>query len=314
MARGMNHVYLIGALTRNPELRYTPSGTAIYEGTVAGEDLVIASNGNPRRVPWYHRFTVMGKQATYLADHSHVRGDRMIVEGSLEYSEWIPEGETKKRNRVSVRGLRVEHITGEHELVDEQGNLRAADGTNQVMLIGNVSRVPDRRVTPAGDTVTSLSIAVSEVFTDRQGVRQERVHWIEINAWRGLGEFAAALGKGTPVLISGRLVNESWTDKDGQKRSQTRVEANKVEALARGTARPADGQQDEYRDAAPQNARPIATRPAEPRPAVTRPAPAAAPAVTATLERPALARDAGRPAARARSVMDDLPPEEDLPF
>ena len=51
MARGLNHVYLLGALARDPELRYTPNGTAVADLTVAGEDNVMGNDGRARVLP-----------------------------------------------------------------------------------------------------------------------------------------------------------------------------------------------------------------------------------------------------------------------
>ena len=70
MARGMNHVYLIGALARDPELRYTPSGTAVFEATIAGEDHIIGNDGRERKLPWYHRVSILGKPAEWQAERN----------------------------------------------------------------------------------------------------------------------------------------------------------------------------------------------------------------------------------------------------
>ncbi len=52
--------------------------------------------------------------------------------------------------------------------------------------------------------------------------------------WRELAEAAAQLKKGDPLLVQGRLMNEAWTDRDGNKRNSTKVEATRVEVLTRG--------------------------------------------------------------------------------
>ena len=52
--------------------------------------------------------------------------------------------------------------------------------------------------------------------------------------WRDLAEAAGELKKGDPIMVLGRLVNESWTDREGNKRSTTRVEGRRIEILARG--------------------------------------------------------------------------------
>jgi len=88
MARGMNHVYLIGALARDPELRYTGNGMAVFEATVAGEDRVIGNDGRERNLPWYHRVSILGKPAEWQAERNLKGGDAVVVEGTLEYRQW----------------------------------------------------------------------------------------------------------------------------------------------------------------------------------------------------------------------------------
>lgn len=236
MARGMNHVYLIGALARDPELRYTPSGVAVFEATVAGEDHVIGSDGRERKLPWYHRVSMLGKPAEWQAERGLKGGDALMVEGSLEYSQWeAPEG--GKRSMVRVKALRAEQLGAQPELVqDAGGGVRMGGGLNEVLLIGNVTRDPELRYTPAGDAVLGLGLAVNETWNDRQGQRQEKTHWIDVTLWRDLAESMKDLKKGDPVLVQGRLVNEAWTDRDGNKRNSTKVEATRVEALSRGAA------------------------------------------------------------------------------
>ena len=93
MARGMNNVILIGTLAREPELRYTPSGVAVYEATIAGEDHIAGQDGKQRQLPWYHRISILGKPAEWQAERNLQAGDPVMVEGSLDYSSWdAPEG------------------------------------------------------------------------------------------------------------------------------------------------------------------------------------------------------------------------------
>ncbi|GAA5515019.1 single-stranded DNA-binding protein [Deinococcus carri] len=236
MARGMNHVYLIGVLARDPELRYTPSGVAVFEATVAGEDHVVGNDGRERTLPWYHRVSILGKPAEWQAEKSLKSGDPVLVEGNLDYSQWeAPEG--GKRSMVKVKAGRIEQLGYAPELVqDAGGGVRMQGGMNEVLVIGNVTRDPELRYTPAGDAVLGLGLAVNETWQDRQGQKQEKTHWIDVTLWRDLAEAMKDLKKGDPVLVQGRLVNEGWTDRDGNKRNSTKVEATRVEALSRGAA------------------------------------------------------------------------------
>lgn len=236
MARGLNHVYLMGALTKDPEMRYTPSGIAVADMTVAGEDNVQGTDGKARVLPWYHRISILGQQAERLTD-SLKQGDPVLVEGSLEFRTWeTPEGQ--KRSAVSVKALRVEAAQygtrAEPLVTDSIGGKRLTNALNEVVLVGNMTRDAELRYTPSGDAVTTISIAVNESWKDKTGNWQEKTHYVEVNLWRDLAETAGELKKGDPVMIMGRLVNESWTDREGNKRSTTRVEGRRIEILARG--------------------------------------------------------------------------------
>lgn len=237
MARGLNHVYLLGALARDPELRYTPAGMAVLDLVVAGDDHIVGNDGQARVMPWYHRTSLLGKQAEALLESDLKAGQPVFVEGTLEFRTWeTPEG--AKRSQVSVKALRVEAaLAGSRSpitVTDSQGGFRLTNAVNEVAVIGNLIRDAELRCTPAGDAVTTASIAVNESWKNKNGDWQEKTHFVEINLWRDLAEAAGALKKGVSVFTMGRLVNESWTDKEGNKRSNTRVEGRRFEALTRG--------------------------------------------------------------------------------
>lgn len=100
-----------------------------------------------------------------------------------------------------------------------------AKGFNKVILMGNLTRDPETRTTPSGQTVTNFSLAVSRSWKDQNGVAQEQTSFINCVAWGKPGEIIAQyVSKGSPLLVSGRLDQRSWDDKDtGQKRSTVEV-------------------------------------------------------------------------------------------
>lgn len=100
-----------------------------------------------------------------------------------------------------------------------------AKGFNKVILMGNLTRDPETRTTPGGQSVTNFSLAVNRTWRDQSGEQQEAVSYIDCVAWGKPGEIIAQyLGKGRAVLVSGRLDQRSWDDKDsGQKRSKIEV-------------------------------------------------------------------------------------------
>lgn len=236
MARGLNHVYLLGSLVRDPELRYTASGLATLNFTVAGEDEVSGEDGQLRTLPWYHRCGMLGQQSVQVAELK--AGELVFVEGALSYRAWETK-EGDRRSTLDVKALRVEvatpgHRGGDAVVTDRQGGTRLRKGVNQTWILGNLTRDPELRYTSNGVAVIGLDVAVNERFQDRSKQWQERTHFVRATAWRTLAEACAEAKKGDPVLVSGRLRNNQWTDKSGQQRNTLEIEADRVEFLARG--------------------------------------------------------------------------------
>lgn len=100
-----------------------------------------------------------------------------------------------------------------------------AKGFNKVILMGNLTRDPEMRTTPNGQSVTNFSLAVNRTWRGGDGEQQEAVSYIDCVAWAKAGEIINQyLNKGSAVLVSGRLDQRSWDDKDsGQKRSKIEV-------------------------------------------------------------------------------------------
>lgn len=100
-----------------------------------------------------------------------------------------------------------------------------AKGFNKVILMGNLTRDPEVRTTPSGQSVANFSLAVNRTWKGNDGQQQEAVSYIDCVAWGKAGEIIAQyLTKGRPVLVSGRLDQRSWEDKEtGGKRSKVEV-------------------------------------------------------------------------------------------
>lgn len=102
---------------------------------------------------------------------------------------------------------------------------------NQVILMGNLTRDPELRQTPNGQSVCSFSLALNRSYKGADGNWQEATDYIDVVAWGPLGERVAQyLTKGRPCLVNGRLQSRSW-EQDGQKRSKVEVNANDVTFL-----------------------------------------------------------------------------------
>ena len=90
---------------------------------------------------------------------------------------------------------------------------------NKVILMGNLTADPEVRTTPSGQSVTSFSLAVSRTFRGSDGNRREETSFINCTAWGNTGEtIAKYVGKGRQLLVSGRLQQRSWEDKETGKR------------------------------------------------------------------------------------------------
>ena len=102
---------------------------------------------------------------------------------------------------------------------------------NQVVLMGNLTRDPELRSTPNGQSVCSFSLALNRSYKGADGNWQEATDYVDVTAWGPLGERVAQyVTKGRPVLVSGRLQSRSW-EQDGQKRSKVEVVAQDVTFL-----------------------------------------------------------------------------------
>ncbi len=100
---------------------------------------------------------------------------------------------------------------------------------NKVILIGNLGRDPEVRYTSGGQAVANFTIATNEAWTNKQGQREERTEWHRIVAWGALGERAGEyLRKGKQVYVEGRLQTRKWTDRDGNERYTTEINAQQL--------------------------------------------------------------------------------------
>lgn len=99
-----------------------------------------------------------------------------------------------------------------------------ARGFSKAIIVGNITRDPELRSTPSGAQVCGFSVAVNRTYKDSSGANQESVSFIDCSAWGRAGEIIAQYAKkGSSILISGRLEQRSWEDKEGQKRSRVEI-------------------------------------------------------------------------------------------
>ena len=106
-----------------------------------------------------------------------------------------------------------------------------ARSVNQVIMMGNLTRDPELRQTPSGQTVCNFGVALNRAYKGQNGDWQEATDFVNCVAWGPLGErIGQYVHKGSRVLVQGSLRSSSW-EQDGQKRSKLEVWANDVTFL-----------------------------------------------------------------------------------
>ncbi|WP_416547288.1 single-stranded DNA-binding protein [Limnohabitans sp. DCL3] len=162
---------------------------------------------------------------------------------------------------------------------------------NKVIIVGNLGADPETRYLPSGDAVTSIRVATTDRYKDKQtGEMKEATEWHSISFFAKLAEIAGQyLRKGSQVYVEGSLRTRKYTDKNGVEKYATDIRADSMQML--GSRQGMGGPSEESGASAGGYA---------PRQAPARPQ--AAPA-----QRPAAA--APRPAASSFDEMDD-----DIPF
>ena len=105
---------------------------------------------------------------------------------------------------------------------------------NKFIGIGNLTKDPEIRHLPSGESVANCSIACNEQWKNKAGEKQERVEFINVTFYRKLAEVAANyLRKGSSVYIEGRLETKKWTDKAGVERYTTGIVASEMKMLGK---------------------------------------------------------------------------------
>ncbi len=142
---------------------------------------------------------------------------------------------------------------------------------NKVMLIGNLTRDPELRVTPKGTAICTFSLAVNRKFKDESGGEREEVTYVDIEAWGKAGEnISKYCTKGRPLFVEGRLRLDQWEDKNTkEKRSRMKVVCENFQFLGSGGGARSEngggegGEGRTYNAPAPRSAAPSRPAPAQ---------------------------------------------------
>lgn len=100
---------------------------------------------------------------------------------------------------------------------------------NKVQLIGNLGNAPEIKNTESGKKLARFSIATNENYRNAKGEKVTETTWHNLVAWGKVADLAEKLlQKGTEVVIEGKLINRSYTDKDGIKKYISEVQVNEL--------------------------------------------------------------------------------------
>ncbi|MFH0818484.1 MAG: single-stranded DNA-binding protein [Patescibacteria group bacterium] len=95
---------------------------------------------------------------------------------------------------------------------------------NKVMIIGRLTRDPEVRTIPSGQSVASFSLATNRSWKDQSGQVQNKVEYHNIVAWRKLAEIIQQyVKKGSRLYVEGRLETRTWDDQTGAKKYRTEI-------------------------------------------------------------------------------------------
>ena len=130
-----------------------------------------------------------------------------------------------------------------------------ARGVNKVILIGNIGNDPEVKFLPSGGAVTTMSLATSESWKDKQtGQMQERTEWHRVVFFNKLAEIAGEyLRKGSKVYVEGSLRTRKWQGQDGSDRYTTEIVGSEMQML--------DGKSDKQQEYQHQSAAPEPSSP-----------------------------------------------------
>ena len=113
---------------------------------------------------------------------------------------------------------------------------------NKVILVGRLTRDPEMRTTPSGQSVVTIGIATNNFWTDKNGTKQERTEFHNVVLWGRLAEIAGQyLTKGQECFVEGRLQTREYTAKDGSSKRITEIVGENMQLGSRAQGAPSGG-------------------------------------------------------------------------
>lgn len=136
-------------------------------------------------------------------------------------------------------------------------------GINKVIVVGNIGKDPETRYTASGSAITTISVATSEQWKDKQtGENKEHTEWHRVQFFGRLAEIAGEyLKKGSQVYVEGKLKTDKYTDKEGIERYATNIIANEMQMLGSRQSDEGDSRRQRSEPAGSGSGRTANTRP-----------------------------------------------------
>ncbi len=106
---------------------------------------------------------------------------------------------------------------------------------NKVILMGNLTRDPEHRVTPGGLSICKLGLAVNRKYTKQDGSKVEETTFVDVDSFGKQAELISQyMKRGDPIMLDGRLRFDTWESNTGEKRSKLNVVLENFQFLSRG--------------------------------------------------------------------------------
>lgn len=103
---------------------------------------------------------------------------------------------------------------------------------NKVIIIGNLGDDPKMHYASSGDAIANISVATTETWKDKEGIKQERTEWHRVVMYRKIAEITGEyLRRGSKIYIEGRIQTRKWTNKEGADQYTTEIIADTMKML-----------------------------------------------------------------------------------
>jgi single-strand DNA-binding protein len=226
----LNRAQLIGHLTQAPEVRQTPTGQTVGDLNILTKYTFTNASGEQQSSTAYHNVVVWRGLAD-ISSRFLKKGSQVFISGRIQTDEWQDEkGEKRYKTRITADEMIL--LDPKVPLGPVAEGSKVAGNLNQAEVIGNLTRDPELRQTPNGDSVVNFGVATNFSWKNRMGEQQEKTEFHNIVAWGELAQsIAESFKKGRKVYVAGRLQTRSWETPEGTKRYTTEVVAERALAL-----------------------------------------------------------------------------------